>query len=283
MNRFQRPARAFIDSQNKNLDVETIEVFLPGLPAPLDGYRIAVIADLHMRRLGPFHRTIVDTIAQAGPECILIAGDTMDERTELIAALAPFFEELSAIAPTVAILGNNDCLAGRIFSLRSMYRAGGVTLLENETRLLAARGGALRIIGMMDPRAIRVGIEPEHAYMRSQYMRLQDAIPAEERAAEEIPSILLLHQPQLAPQYAVIRPSLIISGHAHGGQFRLPNGRGLYAPGQGLLPRMTSGLYALDGTQLVVSRGLGNHVFPLRLNNRPHLPMVILRQGGNQP
>lgn len=71
-------------------------------------------------------------------------------------------------------------------------------------------------------------------------------------------------------------PGLVLSGHAHGGQVRLPLLGGLYAPGQGLLPEYDSGLYSLGETQMVVSRGLGNSVAPLRVNNRPELVIVTL-------
>ena len=69
---------------------------------------------------------------------------------------------------------------------------------------------------------------------------------------------------------------LVLSGHAHGGQVRLPGVGGLYALGQGFLPAYTSGLYQIGGTSLVVSRGLGNSLFPLRVNNRPEVMLVKL-------
>lgn len=279
----------FLKWQNEALDVDPIEVHIPGLPGGMDGLRIAVLADLHMPGQLPYHARILQAVRDARPDCIVVAGDTIDESTRLVDSLGPFFAYLSGIAPTIAILGNNDCLPALIHALRDMYRAAGVTLLENETRLLDTRGGPLRITGLMDPRAKTQGIEPEHAAAPEAYTPLGDILPPQAQTPsplgkskteppEAIPSILLIHRPNLVRAYAPLRPSLAIAGHVHGGQFRLPLIGGLYGPDQGLFPRLSSGLYVVDGTQLLVSRGLGNHRFPLRLNNPPHLPIAILRR-----
>lgn len=266
--------------QNETIDVDSIDVYLPALPPVLDGYRIAIISDLHIDQLREYHERILNTVAASHPECIFILGDTMDELTGPIDALAPFFTALSQLAPTIAILGNNDCLPGRIHTLRDMYRRSGVTLLENETRLLPARGVPLQVTGLMDPYAKQRGIEPEHAQAaveKPAYEPLNQTLPPTEKDGYQTPSLLLVHQPQLAPEYAALKPSLILSGHAHGGQIRLPFIGALYAPHQGLFPKLTSGLYPLGNSQLFVSRGLGNHHFPVRVNNRAHLPILTLR------
>lgn len=281
--------RAFVRRRNETLDVETLPIPLQGLPPALDGFRIAVVSDLHIRRLYGFHRQILTAVAAARSECILVPGDSMDSDTELVDALEPFFRALSDIAPVVAVLGNNDCQRGRIDLFRDMYARAGVTLLENETRLLPARGLPLRITGLIDPQAEKHGIQPYRApEQKAEYVPLAATLPptqqqpaAAQTAKKEsvlLPSILLLHQPQLARHYAGLHPSLIVAGHTHGGQFRLPNGQGLYAPDQGILPKLDGGLHDLDGTPLLISRGLGNHKFPLRLNNPPHLPIVVLRR-----
>ena len=100
-----------------------------------------------------------------------------------------------------------------------------------------------------------------------------------DRPAGEL-NILLSHYPQFAASYERAGVDLVLAGHAHGGQWRLSGGVGLYAPGQGPLPRYTGGAYRLGKTVLYVSRGLGNSCFPLRLNNKPELVTVILRGQG---
>ena len=85
--------------------------------------------------------------------------------------------------------------------------------------------------------------------------------------------------PAPSPRVAEAGADLVLSGHAHGGQVRLPGIGGLFAPGQGILPRLTSGVHARGETRLVVSRGLGNSSFPLRVFNPPEIVTVTLRAG----
>ena len=98
---------------------------------------------------------------------------------------------------------------------------------------------------------------------------------------EKLPGVkvLMCHKPEHYIKYLRSRTmDLVVAGHAHGGQFRA-FGRGLYAPGQGIFPRYTSGLYDLDGAKLAVCRGLGNHAFVPRINNPPHMMLLILQRG----
>lgn len=265
--------RHFQKVQNETLDIDYLSVPLENLPPILQGFRMAVISDLHIARLGPYHHKILQAVASIKPQCILIPGDTIDEFSFNIDTFAPFFRSLTQLAPTLAVLGNNDCLPGRLDSLREMYRKSGVILLENELRLLPVGDGAIQITGLMDPLAAQYGIEPsrKNAPPDPTYVTLSESAPPKEAQGFQWPSILMIHQPQVAKDFMKLHPSVIVAGHAHGGQFRVPGIGGLYAPGQGIFPRLTSGLYRIGGAWLLVSRGLANHHFPLRLHNRPHL------------
>lgn len=278
MNNIKKALREFVRRENETLDVDRIDIPLPGLPEALDGYRMAVVTDLHMPRFMPYHETILHSIALERPGCILLVGDSIDENTHSVFALEPFFTTLASIAPVIAVLGNNDCDKDHTPQLRTMYHNAGVTLLENETRTLQANGSFIRITGLQDPMAYKRGVFVDRAPDGAKHIPISDALAPEMRESSRIPSVLLIHQPQLAKEYAKLHPSLIVSGHAHGGQFRLPGIGGLFSPGQGPLPRLTSGLYPLGETNLLVSRGLGNHDFYIRLGNRPHLPVAVLRR-----
>lgn len=89
-------------------------------------------------------------------------------------------------------------------------------------------------------------------------------------------SILLSHRPELFETYVACGVDLILSGHAHGGQFRLPFVGGLIAPDQGLFPKYDAGLYTDGNTNMIVSRGLGNSIIPIRFNNRPEIVLINL-------
>ena len=90
--------------------------------------------------------------------------------------------------------------------------------------------------------------------------------------------ILLSHRPEFFDQYVEAEVDLVLSGHAHGGQFRLPFVGGLVAPGQGVFSAYVSGLYSEIKTSMVVSRGIGNSIIPMRFNNRPEVVLIELRR-----
>ena len=89
-------------------------------------------------------------------------------------------------------------------------------------------------------------------------------------------TVLLSHRPELFDTYVQKGVNLVFSGHAHGGQIRIPFVGGLVAPGQGLFPKYDAGVFAQGNTTLIVSRGLGNSIIPLRINNRPEIVIVTL-------
>lgn len=106
------------------------------------------------------------------------------------------------------------------------------------------------------------------------YSNLSDYI--EELFTEDDFQILLSHRPEKFQEYVDAGVNLVFSGHAHGGQFRLPFVGGLVAPNQGLFPEYDAGLFSEDGTNMMVSRGIGNSIIPIRFNNRPEVILVEL-------
>lgn len=89
-------------------------------------------------------------------------------------------------------------------------------------------------------------------------------------------TVLLSHHPELFELYAESGYNLVFCGHAHGGQIRLPFIGGIISPNQGLFPKYTAGIYRKGDTKMVVSRGLGNSAFPLRINNFPEIVKITL-------
>ena len=144
----------------------------------------------------------------------------------------------------------------------------GARLLRGESVELERGGGSITLAGIDDPAFIKSG-----------------GSAAERAEAQLSPlgrggfTVLLAHRPELIDTYAAYA-DVVLSGHAHGGQVRLPFIGGLYAPGQGLLPEYDAGIYGRGGCALIVSRGLGNSLFPLRVNNRPELVTVELGSAG---
>ena len=89
--------------------------------------------------------------------------------------------------------------------------------------------------------------------------------------------ILLSHRPETFEAYVMEDIDLVLSGHAHGGQFRLPFRGGVVAPNHGLFPKYDAGIYTKNNTTMIVSRGVGNSIIPVRFNNRPEIVVVTMK------
>lgn len=236
------------------------------LPEAFEGFKIAHVSDLHNAVFGRKNEKLLSLIRAAEPDIIAITGDLIDSRhTDIDSALA-FVEAAAEIAPVYYVTGNHESRLD-FDEIEPRLIAAGGRVLRNEAEDIGHGGERIRLAGIDDPSFIRTGGT------------------AKERAAAELEqlgdgggtfTVLLAHRPELVEVYAEYGAGLVLSGHAHGGQVRLPLLGGLYAPGQGLLPEYDSGLYSLGETQMVVSRGLGNSVAPLRVNNRPELVIVTL-------
>lgn len=236
------------------------------LPEAFEGFKIAHVSDLHNAVFGRKNEKLLSLIRAAKPDIIAITGDLIDSRhTDIDSALA-FVEAAAGIAPVYYVTGNHESRLD-FDEIEPRLIAAGARVLRNEAEDIGRGGERIRLAGIDDPSFIRTGGT------------------AEERAAAELEqlgdgggtfTVLLAHRPELVEVYAEYGAGMVLSGHAHGGQVRLPLLGGLYAPGQGLLPEYDSGLYSLGETQMVVSRGLGNSVAPLRVNNRPELVIVTL-------
>ena len=236
------------------------------LPEAFEGFKIAHVSDLHNAVFGRKNEKLLSLIRAAESDIIAITGDLIDSRhTDIDSALA-FVEGAAEIAPVYYVTGNHESRLD-FDEIEPRLIAAGARVLRNEAEDIGRGGERIRLAGIDDPSFIRTGET------------------AEERAAAELEqlgdgggtfTVLLAHRPELVEVYAEYGAGLVLSGHAHGGQVRLPLLGGLYAPGQGLLPEYDSGLYSLGETQMVVSRGLGNSVAPLRVNNRPELVIVTL-------
>lgn len=258
------------------IELQAIPVALPGLPAAMEGQRFFVLSDLHMHAPGPLYDGAVSAARAAKPHLIFLCGDLIDEHTPDVAILEPVFTALRAVAPVVAVNGNNDAQPGLTDALHALYRKCDITLLENEAREYTLDGESIQIIGAQDPEFYKVFPQEGEVKQTEPELRLRGLLPPD--GGERV-NIVLVHRPERAKEMAPLKPQLMISGHAHGGQMRL-FGQGMYAPGQGILPRYTSGLYELkDGERLVVCRGLGNHAPVPRVNNPPHAVLILLTRG----
>ncbi len=254
---------------NSALEVSTYQVLSHRLPAALDGFRIAQISDLHNAEFDRKNEKLLSVLRQTEPDIIVLTGDLVDSRrTELSVALS-FAREAVKIAPCYYVTGNHESRIGQLPVLLEGLRQAGITVLRNESVLVEHKGDSFLLLGVDDPS------------FRTDYLLgdsgavLADALNALAKD-DTAYTVLLSHRPeylQLYRQYAI---DLVLSGHAHGGQFRIPGIGGIIAPGQGLFPGYDGGIYSVDNTTMVVSRGVGNSIIPFRINNRPEVVVVEL-------
>ncbi len=243
------------------------------IPEAFDGYRIAQVSDLHDAEPGENHSRLVETLENLRPDLIVLTGDMVDsKRTDIENTLA-FAVQAAEIAPTYYVNGNHEAIIHQqdYRMLSDGLRACGVNVMEDEAAELIREGEAITLIGLNDIGHLPVsGVDNKIAAMQQTLEALMNK--------QSGFTIALSHRPELIDAYARTNVDLVLCGHAHGGQFRLPILGGLVAPGQGILPEYDSGLYQKDNTQMIVSRGIGNSVIPIRFNTRPELILIELKK-----
>ncbi len=253
-------------------------VTVPGsrLPPAFSGFRIAQVSDLHNAEFGAGNERLLGLLAESAPDLIAITGDLVDAgHTDTETALA-FVAEAVKIAPVYYVPGNHEAHLPQYAALKAGLEEAGAVVLEDRAAALWRDGEAITVAGLSDPAFAGAGelFGEAPAMVRAKLGALLEG--------ERGYTLLLSHRPELFDVYSGCGVDLVLAGHAHGGQFRLPLVGGLIAPNQGLFPRYDAGLYTSGGTSMVVSRGLGNSVIPLRFNNRPEVVLVQMEMGGYQ-
>ena len=257
---------------NQALTVTRLTVESQQLPAPFSGFRIAQVSDLHNAQFGPDNQDLLALLEAEHPDLILLTGDLVDSRrTDLEIAIA-FGTRAAQIAPTYYVPGNHEARLSHqdLETLRQGLESGGGIVLENRSEPLERDGAYITLAGVYDPNFYT-------DYLMNDSALVMDSLLSGQDLEQQDYTVLLSHRPELLDTYAAHPVDLVFAGHAHGGQIRLPGIGGLAAPDQGLFPKYDAGLYTQEGTQMVVSRGLGNSIFPLRVNNRPELVLVELK------
>lgn len=254
---------------NAALELNTYTISSRGLPDAFDGYRIAQVSDLHNAEFGDGNQRLLDMLREAEPDMIAITGDLIDSRKTNIAVALAFAEEAVRIAPCYYVSGNHEARVPEYRELKAGLEAAGVTVLDDARVEIEISGKSITIIGVNDPSFLADYLTSDAAVMDRKLSELS--------SEDASFTILLSHRPELFDTYAAHEMDLVLTGHAHGGQFRLPLIGGLIAPNQGLFPKYDDGLYSEGNTNMIVSRGLGNSIIPFRFNNRPEVVLIELK------
>ena len=255
---------------NKALMVSTISISSTHIPAAFSGFRIAQVSDLHNAEFGKNNAELLKLLSESRPDIIVITGDLIDANHTDVGIALGFAQESVRIAPTYYVTGNHEAASPQYDTLKAGLEEAGVIVLEDEAVSLERNGETITLLGLGDPDfTVKGDMFGETSAMVSTKLKNLDD-------GEGGYTILLSHRPELFETYVNCSIDLVFAGHAHGGQFRLPFIGGVIAPNQGLFPKYDAGLYTDGGTNMVVSRGIGNSIIPLRFNNRPEIVLVEL-------
>mgnify|MGYP003304745281 CR=1 FL=1 len=256
---------------NSALVVNEVVVSSDKIPHSFGGYRIAQVSDLHNATFGVDNGKLLDNLKACNPDVIVLTGDLVDSyRTDIDISIA-FTEKATQIAPTYFVTGNHESRISEYDVLIEKLEAAGVTVLNNEAVVLERDAETIMLLGVSDP-SFQVD------YLLGDAAPYMDSVVSELMQGAKGYTVLLSHRPEFFDVYTTNNVDLVLTGHAHGGQFRLPFVGGLVAPGQGLFPKYDAGLYVQNETNMIVSRGLGNSLFPFRINNRPEIIVVTLNR-----
>lgn len=255
---------------NTALTVNNIKISSSRIPATFSGFRIAQVSDLHNAQFRKGNKKLLELLSESKPDIIAITGDLVDAGHTNIGVALDFAKEAVNIAPVYYVTGNHEASLSQYNELKTGLETTGVVVLEDETIQLKLDKEVITLIGLSDPNFTLKGdiFGEAPAMVSTKLNSLADD--------ESSYTILLSHRPELFESYARCNIDLVLSGHAHGGQFRLPFIGGLIAPNQGLFPKYDAGLYTSDSTNMVVSRGLGNSIIPIRFNNPPEIIVIEL-------
>lgn len=247
---------------DERLILRTYTVVSPKLTAEV---RLAVVTDFHSSDNAD---DVVAMVASCAPDAVLLVGDLFDDDTQNrpTERTLSLMRQLSAQYPCYYVSGNHEAWTGEMDALYQQTEEAGVTVLRMSSGVLTVRGQRIALCGIPDPYEMVFSGAPDTEEQLRQ--ALEDVDSADF-------TVLLAHRPELLAKYAQFPFDLVVSGHAHGGQVRIPGVlNGLYAPNQGWFPKLAGGAYTQDGTTLIVSRGLAVRTRLLRIFNRPEVVLV---------
>lgn len=218
-----------------------------------EGKKIVHISDLHGKSFGKDNIKLIKKIIEQKPDYIAVTGDIIHKYTRKnIDVALKFVSAIKEIAPVIYVSGNHEMRNKGYRFFRKQLKEAGANVLDDE--FITVDGVCFT---GLNGASLRNG-------------RIFELQPDKKQ-------ILLAHEPQFFKKYISAGYPLVLCGHAHGGQWRIPfTHKGLFAPGQGRFPKYTEGVHEADGGKMIVSRGLGNSKFPLRLFNRPELVVIKL-------
>ena len=257
--------------QNKKLKVRKTTLKFDKLPQAFDNFKIAQVSDIHCDKVGHSDLSFINKIKNFNPDMIVITGDILDSYNNNMDIAYNILSQLAIVAPCYFVSGNHELrLPEEYEQLINRMKKLNITHLHNSKLFITKNNESINLVGVEDYNFFKNEDNLNH---RANFIKTLKELYSSNHF-----NILLSHRPEKFPIYADIKYDLIFSGHAHGGQWRIPFVGGIFSPSQGFFPKYTNGNYVLKDSTLIVSQGLGNSSFPIRINNRIELVLATLKK-----
>ena len=257
--------------QNKKLKVRKTTLKFDKLPQAFDNFKIAQVSDIHCDKVGHSDLSFINKIKNFNPDMIVITGDILDSYNNNMDIAYNILSQLAIVAPCYFVSGNHELrLPEEYEQLINRMKKLNITHLHNSKLFITKNNESINLVGVEDYNFFKNEDNLNH---RANFIKTLKELYSPNHF-----NILLSHRPEKFPIYADIKYELIFSGHAHGGQWRIPFVGGIFSPSQGFFPKYTNGNYILEDSTMIVSQGLGNSSFPIRINNRIELILATLKK-----
>ena len=257
--------------QNKKLKVRKTTLKFDKLPQAFDNFKIAQVSDIHCDKVGHSDLSFINKIKNFNPDMIVITGDILDSYNNNMDIAYNILSQLAIVAPCYFVSGNHELrLPEGYEQLINRMKKLNITHLHNSKLFITKNNESINLVGVEDYNFFKNEDNLNH---RANFIKTLKELYSSNHF-----NILLSHRPEKFPIYADIKYELIFSGHAHGGQWRIPFVGGIFSPSQGFFPKYTNGNYVLEDSTMIVSQGLGNSSFPIRINNRIELILATLKK-----
>lgn len=253
--------------ENTTLKITNYKVINKSVPKDFNNYKIIQVSDFHNAKSKRLVNKIVEEISRQKPNVIAITGDLIHNDNNTYAI--EFIKKINKIADIYYVPGNHEAILKDYNGFIKLLKNNNVNVLDNKKKVLKINKSEINLLGIVDPKIIDIESDDIKGIAKNSLDKL--------KYNKNKYSILLSHRPCLFDVYKEKKLDLVLTGHAHGGQIILPLVGGLYAPNQGILPKYTSGIINVSNTNMIVSRGIGNSTFPFRINNKPELVIIMLK------
>lgn len=248
-------------TQIHSLTVTRYTVSIKNLPATFEGFTILQLSDLHSKNYGAAQEQLLELINKQNFDMVALTGDFVDKKDP---SIEPSINLLKGLTdkPMFFVPGNHDWWTN--FALQEPLKSLGVAILQNQAVKYIKDGEHIWILGVDDPYTDRDNLKGSL-----------------EQVDDSAAKILLAHAPNIYDEAIRSNIDLVLTGHTHGGQVRLPLVGAIVAPGQGFFPKLDYGLYAKNSTSMVINGGIGESALPIRFNSRPEIVLITLKKYAN--